>query len=118
MRYLWIVGVAVVAVLGAGCSTVSSSPTTTAAGHHSTGSTTPGSKNKTACASFKQFVAAGTSATKAEIKSTLKALRHSESKTLRYVATRWGGAIEKGKTSKANADKAKIAEICSRLGLG
>jgi hypothetical protein len=124
MRYLWIAGVAAVAALGAGCSTVSSSPTTTTAGHHSTattsatGSITPGPKDKTACASFKQVEAAGTSVTHAEIKSTLKELRHSENKTLRYIGTLWGGAVEIGKTSKANTDKTKIADICSRMGLG
>jgi hypothetical protein len=124
MRYLWIVGVAVLAALGAGCSTVSSSPTTTKAHHSttpttaSTGPITPGPKDKTACTSLKTLAADGKSATPAELRSTLKAVRHADYKRLHTLGGEWAHAVVDGKTSAITKYKAKITAICTRMGLG
>lgn len=125
MRYLWIVGVAVLAALGAGCSTVSSSPTTTTKAHHSTtpttastGPITPGPKDKTACTSLKSLEADGKSATPAELRSTLKAVRHADYKRLHTLGGEWAHAVVDSKTSEIAKYKTKITDICTRMGLG
>jgi hypothetical protein len=123
MRYLWIVVVALIAALGAGCSTVSTSPTTTVK-HHSTTSTTlstaaitPGATDKTACASY-LALKAQSKPTGADIRSTIKALHKAEYKKLRTQGAKLGAALLANDKAKATAAGAKISNFCSRMGLG
>ena len=110
--------------LGAGCSTVSSSPTTTTAHHSttattaSTGPITPGPKDKTACASVKSLETDGSSATTADLRSTLKAVRHADYKRLHTLGGEWAHAVVSKKTSAVAKYKTKIDDICTRMGLG
>jgi len=119
----------VLAALGAGCSTVSSSPTTTTKSHHSTtpttastGPITPGPKDKTACAGLKSLEADGTSVTPAELRSGLKAIRHANYKRLRTLGGEWSHAVVSGKSSDKASEiakyKTRITDICTRMGLG
>ena len=139
MRSLWIGGIVLLALVGAGCSSGSSSPTTTvkhraatsttkgAKGSTSTtvskGPLTPTSEDKAACAAYasaKATPGADTKATAAQIRATLKALKNASYKPLHNYAKEWAGAIVGKHPSKAKAKKAekRITRICARMGLG
>ena len=121
MRNLWILAIVTIAALGAGCSSGSGSTATTAA-HHATATTvgtaaiTPGARDKVACASFVSLKTAGSSATKAQIRTTLKELRKANDKQLRAEANKWGRALVAGKKG-GSGTTAAVTQICKDMGL-
>jgi len=120
MRNLWILAIVTIAALGAGCSSGSGSTATTA--HQATATTigtaaiTPGARDKVACASFVSLKTAGSSATKAQIRTTLKELRKANDKQLRAEANKWGRALVAGK-KVGSGTTAAVTQICKDMGL-
>ena len=120
MRNLWILAIVTIAALGAGCSSGSGSTATTA--HQATATTigtaaiTPGARDKVACASFVSLKTAVSSATKAQIRTTLKELRKANDKQLRAEANKWGRALVAGK-KVGSGTTAAVTQICKDMGL-
>jgi hypothetical protein len=132
MRKLWFAGVAVVALLGAGCTQGPTTTPTTAA--HGSATTVKGhdtnkakgkgkhkvkGSDKAACAEYVTIHNLGTTApTPAEYRTFVKDLRHAPNATLKKAGTK----VAQGITNK-NANKLKnavvtVGKTCTTLGLG
>jgi hypothetical protein len=122
MRSLWIGGIIVLGLLGAGCSSGNGATTTTTKGHSATATTAgkgpikPTAKDKKACTAF-NGLKADAKPTAAEIRTALDAVLKAGHGQLRSAGKVWAVAlVHKSKTAAAH-DQARIAAICTRMGL-
>lgn len=126
MRSLWIVGIVALGLLGAGCSTGNSASTSTTKAKAATSTTlgtgpiTPTAKDKKACAGFNTLKTetASSPATAAELRTALSDVRRAKNHELRAKGKAWTLAIVHKHNAAAAKDEARIASICTRMGLG
>ena len=123
MRSLWIGGIVVLGLLGAGCSSSGSSASTTTTKSKTATSTTaakgpitPTAKDKQACAAFNAFKT-DSKPTAAQTKAAVDAVLKAGHKELRNEGKLWGVALYRKSTSAGRHDVTKIASICTRMGL-
>jgi hypothetical protein len=128
MRKLWLAGVAVVALLGAGCTSgQTTAPTTTAHGSattvkgHDTGKDKGKGKgnNKAACAEYVTIHNLGTTAaTPAQYRTFIKDLRHAQDPTLKKAGIRVAQGITNKNGTKLKNAVVTVGKTCTTLGLG
>ena len=109
------------ALLGAGCTSGSTSPTTTS-GHGSTttvkGHDTSKGNNKVACAQYVTFHNLGTTPTGAQYRTLIKALRHAQDHALKGAGSEIAVGLTTKKPDKVNTAMVTAGKTCTTLGLG
>jgi hypothetical protein len=129
MRKLWLAGVAVVALLSAGCSvgpttattTTSHGSATTVKGHHTSttvkGHDTSKGNDKAACAQYVMIHNLGKAPTPAQYRTFIKDLRHAKNAELKKAAIEFAKGITTKNGHKLNSALATISKTCASLGL-
>jgi hypothetical protein len=131
MRYLWIGGIVALALLGAGCTSGSSSTATTHKTTRTTkpsaatttlpaGSLKPGAKDTAACANYnslKSDLASGKKPTGIEIRKIIKEFGAAEDQKLRKAGKAWAGDLVEKHKAKATKTADRINTICTEMGL-
>lgn len=133
MRKLWLAGVAIVALLSAGCTsgpttattTTSHGSATTVKGHdtgkgsHDKGKGRSGKgSNKTACAEYVTIHNLGKAPTPAQYRTLIKELRHAQNHALKSAGTQVGKGITTKDGAKINKALVTVSKTCATLGLG
>jgi hypothetical protein len=115
-RYLWISGVAVVALLGAGCSSSPSSSKTTTS-HTTTTAPTHAVSDTAVCTKFKSFIQEPTASQKAATANVIKELERADNPKLRREASYWNNAVAKKNVPKAEHAQKRITQLCGKKNL-